>query len=65
MAAEAQELRELSDDELQSELVKLYKEEFNLRMQRATDQLPQVHLVKETKKSIARVKTILRERKDG
>ena len=57
-----EELREKNVDELQTELVKLRKEHFNLRMQRASEQLPQSHLIVETKRDIARVKTLIREK---
>ena len=57
-----EELREKNVDELQTELVKLRKEHFNLRMQRASEHLPQTHLVGETKRDIARVKTLIREK---
>ena len=57
-----EELREKNVDELQTELVKLRKEHFNLRMQRASEQHPQTHLMGETKRDIARVKTLIREK---
>ena len=57
-----EELREKNVDELQTELVKLRKEHFNFRMQRASEQLPQSHLIGETKRDIARVKTLIREK---
>ena len=59
------ELREKSVQELGDELLKLRKEHFNLRMQKASGQLGQVHLLKETKKDIARVKTLLQEKRNG
>lgn len=55
------ELRGKSADELQDELLRLRKEQFNLRMQRASEQLPQTHLITETRRDIARVKTLIRE----
>ena len=58
----ASELRDLSDEALVEELERLYKELFNARMSAAIDQLPQVHLLKETRREIARVKTIQGER---
>ena len=61
---EASELRKLSLSELREEHEKLQKEHFNLRFQRSTDQLPQTHLFGETKRNIARVKTIIREKQD-
>ena len=59
------EIRELTDDEMKAELDKLYKELFTMRMQRASDQLPQTHLLVQTKKDIARVRTIMRERQNA
>ena len=57
-----EELREKNVDELQTELVKLRKDYFNLRMQRASEHLPQTHLIGETKRDIARVKTLITEK---
>ncbi len=56
------ELRNKSADELQSELLALLKEQFNLRMQRGVGQTPSPHLFGKVKKQIARVKTILSEK---
>ncbi len=62
----ASDLREQTVEELQEELLRLRREHFNLRVQRASGQLPQTHLVGETRRDIARVKTVLREkRNDG
>ena len=58
---DAADLREMAPDELKGELLRLRKEHFNLRMQRASGQLGQTHLVQETRRDIARVKTIMRE----
>lgn len=60
----ASELRDLTDEELQQELERALKEQFNMRFQRATDQLPQTHLMTESRREIARIKTIIRERSD-
>lgn len=57
------ELREKSPEELQAELMRLRKEQFSLRMQRASGQLGQQHLMKETRRDIARVKTIMTEKR--
>ena len=65
MSADLKELREKSVQELGDELLKLRKEHFNLRMQKASGQLGQVHLLKETKKDIARVKTLMQEKRNG
>ena len=61
----AAELREKTADELADELLRLRKEQFSLRMQHASEQLPQSHLLVETRRDIARVKTVLREKADG
>lgn len=61
-AEQLNELREKTADELQEELLRLRKEQFNLRMQRASEQLPQTHLITETRRDIARVKTLIREK---
>ena len=61
----AQELREKSLDELNEELLRLRKEEFSNRMQFASGQMGQTHMMKETRRDIARVKTIMKEKADG
>lgn len=56
------ELRESNDEELREELMRLTKEQFNLRMQKANGQLGQTHLIREARREIARVKTVLVEK---
>jgi large subunit ribosomal protein L29 len=58
----ASELREKSIEELQTQLLGLYKDQFNYRMQKGTGQLGQVHLVGAVRKDISRVKTIITEK---
>jgi large subunit ribosomal protein L29 len=58
----AGELRELSDAELDEKLSEYKKELFNLRFQLVTGQLDNVRLLKQTRKDIARVLTVQRER---
>ena len=58
----AEELREKTLAELNEELVRLRREQFNLRMQRASEQLPQTHLLRETRRDIARVNTVMQEK---
>ncbi len=55
------ELKALSADQLADELLSLKKEAFNLRFQAATGQLEKPHRVDEVRKSIARIKTLLRQ----
>ena len=59
----ASELRDKSVAELQQEVENLVKEQFNYRMQQSTNQLGQSHLLKEVKKDIARVRTLLNEKR--
>ena len=59
-----QELREKSVKELQESLVALYKDQFNYRMQNSAGQLAQVHLLGAIRRDIARVKTIITEKKN-
>ena len=56
------ELRAIGREELYEELLRLRKEQFSLRMQDASGQLGQYHLLKQVKKDIARVKTIMVEK---
>ena len=58
----AAELREKTLAELNEELLRLRREQFNLRMQRASEQLPQTHLLRETRRDIARVNTVMQEK---
>ena len=61
----AADLRDKTPDELKGELLRLRKEHFGLRMQQASGQLGQGHLLRETRRDIARVKTLMREQADG
>ncbi|TNF34818.1 MAG: 50S ribosomal protein L29 [Gammaproteobacteria bacterium] len=56
------ELREKSVEELNKTLLSLREQQFRQNMQKATGQLGQTHLLKQTQREIARVKTILREK---
>jgi large subunit ribosomal protein L29 len=56
------ELRAKNAEELNKELVELLREQFNLRMQKGTGQMARPHQMKEVRRNIARVKTILREK---
>ena len=61
-----EEYRKKTNDELKQELNKLVKERFNLRIQRGSGLNPNPHLFSINKKNIARIKTILNEKKiDG
>ncbi|MEM8770990.1 MAG: 50S ribosomal protein L29 [Pseudomonadota bacterium] len=56
------EVRDLTTDELKDKLLQLKKEQFNLRFQRASGQLEKTDRVREVRKDIARIKTVLGER---
>jgi len=58
----ANELNEKSVEELNAELLNLLRKQFELRMQLNTNQLAQPHLVKEVRRDIARVKTVLTQK---
>jgi large subunit ribosomal protein L29 len=57
----ASEIRRKSGDELREQLLQLKKEQFNLRFQRATGQLENTNRMREVRRDIARLKTILAE----
>ena len=61
----ASELRGKTAEELGEELLRLRKDQFGLRMQRASEQLAQTHLLTQTRRDIARVKTLIREKTHG
>ncbi len=61
----ADELRNKSAEDLNTELLSLLREQFNLRMQKASGQLSQTHLLKQVRKDIARVNTLLSEKAGG
>ncbi|SEQ43170.1 LSU ribosomal protein L29P [Devosia sp. YR412] len=58
----ASDVRSKTADELKDQLVDLKKEQFNLRFQRATQQLEKPGQVKSVRRDIARIKTILGEK---
>jgi large subunit ribosomal protein L29 len=58
----AVDVRALSADQLNDELAKLKKEQFNLRFQKANGQLEKTSRINEVRKDIARVKTIARQK---
>ncbi len=56
---ELKQLREKSADQLAGHLTDLRKEQFSLRMQKATGQQPKTHEIRRVRREIARVKTLL------
>lgn len=61
----AQDMREKNESELREELTGLLREQFNLRMQRGIGQLASPHDMTRVRKDIARIKTVLNEKKKG
>ena len=59
---ELKKMREITEAELNAELLKMKKDLFNLRFQHVTGQLENPIKMRETKRDIARVKTIIREK---
>jgi len=60
---ELKELRGKSAEELKAHMVELQKEQFSLRMQKATGQLAKTHDVRRVRREIARVNTLLGTKK--
>ena len=54
------DIKTMTTDQMNDELGKLKKEQFNLRFQAATGQVEKTHRVNEIRKDIARIKTVLR-----
>ena len=59
------DLRAMSPDQLDDEFLKLKKERFNLRFQRATGQLENTSRVRQVRRDIARIKTIAGQKRAG
>jgi large subunit ribosomal protein L29 len=62
---DASDLRRQTEDELGDSLLRLCKEAFNLRFQQASGQLENTARRRDVRRSIARIKTILRERRSA
>ena len=60
---EFKELRQKSPADLQAHLLELHKEQFSLRMQKATGQLAKTHDIRNVRREIARVNMLLTEKK--
>jgi len=61
-AMKASDVKLLSDDQLKEELLKLKKEQFNLRFQRAVGQVENTARIREVRRSVARIMTVQRQR---
>ena len=62
MRRKARELRELTEQEMTEELNKQKQELFNLRFQSVSGQMTNVRRIREVKRTIARIKTVLQEK---
>ena len=60
--AAIEDLKQKSDDQLQTDLGELKREQFNLRFQSATNQLEKPSRVREVRRTIAQIKTLQNER---
>ena len=60
-----EDLRAMTPDQLDDELLKLKKEQFNLRFQRATGQLENTSRVREVRRDIARLKNVAKNKRSG
>ena len=61
--AKAEDVRAMTIDQLDDEVLKLKKEQFNLRFQRATGQLENTSRVRSVRRDIARIKTIAHQKR--
>jgi large subunit ribosomal protein L29 len=57
------DIRNFTLDQLEDELIKLKREQFNLRFQKATSQLTNTARVREVRRTIARIKTVELEKR--
>lgn len=61
----AADIKTMTIDQIDDEVLKLKKEQFNLRFQRATGQLENTARVREVRRDIARLKTIAQQKRQG
>jgi len=59
------DIRAMTVDQIDDEVLKLKKEQFNLRFQRATGQLENTSRVREVRRDIARLKTVAKNKRSG
>ena len=57
------DIRDMTQDQLNDELIKLKREQFNLRFQKATGQLANTARVRDVRRAVAKIKTVEREKK--
>ncbi len=59
----ASDVKAMTDDQLQDELISLKKEQFNLRFQSATGQIENTARIREVRRTVARIKTVQGQRR--
>jgi large subunit ribosomal protein L29 len=59
------DIRAMTTDQIDDQVLKLKKEQFNLRFQRATGQLENTSRVREVRRDIARLKTVAKKKRSG
>jgi large subunit ribosomal protein L29 len=57
-----EDLRQMTKQELEAEILELRKQQFKLRLQKANSELGKTHVIKLVRRTIARIKTILSEK---
>ena len=60
-----QELKDMTVDQLGDEMVKLKKEQFNLRFQQATGQLENTSRVRQVRRTVARIQTLVKQKQSS
>lgn len=63
MVTKIKDLRAMSDNELENKLLEAKKEQFNLRVQQSTGQLQNTAVIRSVRREIAKINTLLAERK--
>ncbi|MEP3277179.1 MAG: 50S ribosomal protein L29 [Stappiaceae bacterium] len=61
----ASDVNVMTPDQLKDELITLKKEQFNLRFQKATGQLENTSRVRQIRRSVARIQTVLRQKRNS
>ena len=59
----AADIKTMTVDQIDDEVLKLKKEQFNLRFQQATGQAEKTHRMSEARRNVARIKTLLRQQR--
>ncbi len=60
-----QELKDMTIDQLGDEMIKLKKEQFNLRFQQATGQLENTARVRQVRRTVARIQTLVKQKQSS